>query len=113
MRDAPALDIIAALAREGMKIRAYCPQGMREAAWRLKEFSEKITFCQDEYEAAKGADALVLMTEWHQFRGADLNRVQQLMQGTQFFDLRNVFAKNSQIRELFSYHGVGCSEQGN
>lgn len=110
MRDAPALDIIAALAREGMKIRAYCPQGMREAAWRLKEFSEKITFCQDEYEAAKGADALVLMTEWHQFRGADLNRVQQLMQGTQFFDLRNVFAKNSQIRELFSYHGVGCSE---
>ena len=107
MRDAPALDIIAKLAQAGMHIRAYCPQGMRAAKWRLKEFECQITYCQDEYDAAKGADALVLMTEWHQFRGADLHKISGLMRGRQFFDLRNVFAKNKQARELFDYHGVG------
>lgn len=107
MRDAPALDIIAKLAQAGMHIRAYCPQGMREAKWRLREFESQITYCQDEYDAAKDADALVLITEWHQFRGADLRKVSGLMKGKLFFDLRNVFAKNKQAKELFDYHGVG------
>lgn len=107
LRDAPALDIIAKLAQAGMHIRAYCPQGMREAKWRLREFESQITYCQDEYDAAKDADALVLMTEWHQFRGADLRKVSGRMKGKLFFDLRNVFAKNKQAKELFDYHGVG------
>ena len=108
MRDAPSLDIIAKLARAGLHIRAYCPQGMREAKWRLEEFESQITYCQDEYDAAKDADALVLITEWHQFRGADLQKVRRRMKGKLFFDLRNVFAKNKQAKELFDYYGVGC-----
>ncbi len=108
VRDAPSLAIIAALAEAGLHIRAYCPEGMRESKWRLERYAGQITYCADEYEAVQGVDALVLMTEWHQFRGADLRRVRGSMRGDTFFDLRNVFSKNDAAKQLFDYHGVGC-----
>ena len=108
MRDAPSIDIINALVSEGAKIRAFCPQGMKEAKWRLKEIEGSITYCNNEYDAAKGSDALILMTEWHQFRGAYLEKVKSVMKNNYFFDLRNVFSKNPEIRSMFKYSGVGC-----
>ena len=108
MRDAPSIDIINALVSEGAKIRAFCPQGMKEAKWRLKEIEGSITYCDNEYDAAKGSDALILMTEWHQFRGAYLEKVKSVMKNNYFFDLRNVFSKNPEIRSMFKYSGVGC-----
>lgn len=108
MRNAPSIDIVSALVKAGAKIRAYCPQGMEEARWRLKEFENAITYCENEYDAAKGADALVLITEWHQFRGAYMDKVKAVMRNNYFFDLRNVFYKNSHVKDLFKYYGVGC-----
>lgn len=108
MRDAPSIDIIKALVNAGSKIRAYCPQGMGEAKWRLKELENSITYCKNEYEAAEGADALILITEWHQFRGAYMDKVVTVMRNNYFFDLRNVFAKNPEIKGMFKYFGIGC-----
>ncbi len=107
MRDAPALAILEGLAAAGAHIKAYCPQGMKESKWRLKAIDQQITYCLNEYESAKNADALVIITEWNQFRGLDLYEIQSLMQGRHLFDLRNIFAKDSQVRQLFDYHPVG------
>ena len=105
VREAPSLFIIQKLSKEGAKIKVYCPAGMKEAKWRLKELD--ISYCSNEYEALEGSDAAVLITEWNQFRGMDLQRIKSNMKGNFFFDLRNVFAKNSRIRELFRYFPVG------
>lgn len=108
MRDAPALDIIRGLAKAGARIRAYCPQGMREAKWRLKDIASRISYCKDEYEAVEGVDALILMTEWHQFRGARMEVVRSRMKEPVFFDFRNVFSKNEAVKKDFRYYGTGC-----
>ena len=81
---------------------------MSEAKWRLKDIENSITYCDNEYEAANGADALILMTEWHQFRGAYMNKVKAAMKNNYFFDLRNVFSKNPEIKGMFKYFGIGC-----
>lgn len=107
MRDAPSIDIIEGLVKLGAKIRAYCPQGMHEAKWRLSNLESSITYCKSEYEAAATADSAVLLTEWHQFRGMDLEKLAEVMRGNIFFDLRNVFAKHSEVRSIFEYHPVG------
>lgn len=107
MRDAPSIDIINGLVAKGAKIQAFCPQGIKEAKWRLENIKESIIYAQNEYEVVEGADAVVLMTEWHQFRGMDLERIKQNMRGNHFFDLRNVYAKNEEIRNIFEYIGVG------
>ncbi|WP_019851335.1 UDP-glucose/GDP-mannose dehydrogenase family protein [Desulfitobacterium sp. PCE1] len=108
MRDAPSLDIIRNLVSAGARIRAYCPQGIEEAKWRLKDIEESILYCKNEYEAAEGTDAVVLVTEWNQFRGVYLDKVKAVMKGDYFFDLRNVFSKNLEIKRIFRYSGVGC-----
>ncbi len=109
MRDAPALTILEGLAGKGAQIKAFCPQGIEEAKWRLEKIENQVTYCHDEYEALKNADALVIMTEWNQFRGLNLERAAKLMKGDFLFDLRNIFAKDEQVRELFQYRPVGRS----
>lgn len=109
MRDAPSIDIIRGLVAKGAKIRAYCPQGMHEASWRLADLELNITYCKSEYDAVVGVDALVLVTEWHQFRGMDLVHISQVMKDKYFFDLRNVFAKHNEVRQLFDYYPIGQS----
>lgn len=109
MREAPAIDIIHGLVEKGAIIQAYCPQGMREAKWRLSEIQDSIIYSNSEYKAVEGVDAVVLMTEWHQFRGMDLYRIKENMKGECFFDLRNVYAKNEDIRNIFKYFPVGIS----
>ena len=107
VRDAPAIDVIRGLVAQGAMVKAFCPKGMVEAKWRLGDIDRNITYCIDEYQAVKNADALVIMTEWNQFRGIDLNRVKNLMKGDSVFDLRNILGRNSVVRELFNYSGVG------
>jgi UDPglucose 6-dehydrogenase len=107
MRDAPSIDIIQGLVNYGASIKAFCPKGITESKWRLKEIDKSITYCADEYDAVKDADAFVVMTEWNQFRGMDLKRVKSLMRGEYLFDLRNIFSKSPSARELFANWGVG------
>ncbi|WP_238858721.1 UDP-glucose/GDP-mannose dehydrogenase family protein [Clostridium sp. YIM B02569] len=107
MREAPSIDIINGLVSKGAKIQAFCPQGMSEAKWRLVNIKESILYTKNEYEAVEGVDAVVLMTEWHQFRGMDLNRIKENMRGEVFFDLRNVYSKSDDIKLIFKYYSVG------
>ena len=107
MREAPSLDIIEGLIKNGAKIQAYCPQGMHEAKWRLENFSDKIQYCENEFEAVKDADATVIVTEWNQFRGMNVKRMKELMNDNYLFDLRNIYVKNPEVRNLFKYFAVG------
>ncbi len=103
MRSAPSVDIIKELQREGAKVRAFDPQAMEKA----KEVITGIKFCKDPYEAAKGADCLLLLTEWEDFRTLNLTRVKYLMNHALMFDGRNFFCKK-EIEEVgFEYFGVG------
>ena len=107
MREAPSLDIIRGLVEAGAKIQAYCPEGMKEARWRLEDCENSITYCADEYSVVNEADAVVLMTEWNQFRGMNLDKVKARMKGNFYFDLRNVYTRNTHIREEFKYFPIG------
>ena len=110
MRDAPSIDIIRGLVQAGARIQAYCPEGMREARWRLEDCENSITYCADEYSAVNEVNAVVLMTEWNQFRTLDPNKVLSRVKDKYIFDLRNIFAKNNEIKEKFNYYGVGIGE---
>jgi len=103
MRDAPSLDIIRGLEKRGARIRAYDPQAMREASKILPD----LTTCSDAYEACSGADALVLITEWNQFRMLDLARIKSLLRQPVIVDLRNVYEPGPMREAGFRYFCVG------
>ena len=107
MRDAPSIDIIRGLVKNGARIKAYCPEGIKEAKWRLKDIEENIEYCDNEYIAVKDADATVIITEWNQFRGISLSKVKDLMKGNYLFDLRNIYSKSSEVKKIFNYYVVG------
>lgn len=107
MRDAPSIDIIRGLVSRGAKIQAYCPEGMREAQWRLQDIDSSIKYVEDAYKASEEADALVLLTEWNQFRGMNLKEIKNCMRDNIYFDLRNVHAKDPIVRQLFKYYPIG------
>ncbi len=103
MRDAPALTILPALQEKGAKIQAHDPQSMKEAA----KYLPGVMFVNNAYEACEGADAVVLMTEWNQYRALDLARIKSLLKNPIFIDLRNVY-EPQQLKDLgFAYVGVG------
>jgi UDPglucose 6-dehydrogenase len=103
MREAPAVGIIRNLLDDGAKVRAYDPVATLEAMKLLPD----LVYADDEYAAVKGADALVLVTEWNQFRALDLNRIRDLMNSPKVADLRNIYEPED-MRELgFEYVGVG------
>lgn len=103
MRDAPALDIIRALLARGASVRAFDPVAMPNAARELPS----ITYCKNEYETCENADALVLVTEWNQFRMLDLERVKALLRTPVLVDLRNVYDPAALRRAGFRYDSVG------
>lgn len=107
MREAPSIDIIQGLVAAGAKIQAYCPEGIREAKLRLKEIDYAIKYMNDEFEACKEADALVIITEWYQFRSMDLKKIRNNMKDNYFFDLRNIYSKKREQVKEFKYFGVG------
>ena len=103
MRDAPSVDIIRGLTERGAIIRAYDPVAMKEAIKVLPD----IMYVEDEYTAVEGADVLVFMTEWNQFRALDMQRIHTLMRAPRIADLRNIYEPDD-MRELgFDYIGVG------
>jgi UDPglucose 6-dehydrogenase len=103
IREAPALEIIRALIKEGVKVRAFDPAAMAEARKVLKG----IRFCDDAYDAAQHADAVVLITEWNEFRNLDLVRLRQTVRNPVFIDLRNVYDEQHMKQAGFRYVGVG------
>jgi UDPglucose 6-dehydrogenase len=103
MRDAPSVDILQKLQQRGASIRAFDPVAMANAVRELPD----ITLCKNEYEACENADALVLMTEWNQFRMLDLARVRTLLREPVVVDLRNVYDPVSMRRAGFRYDSVG------
>jgi len=107
MRESPAITILTELAKDGASFRVYDPKAMDEARWRLTHLKDKICFCRDEYEPLEGACALVILTEWNQFRNLDLGRVKSLLSEPFFFDLRNIYAREHLEEQGFHYYGVG------
>lgn len=108
MREAPSIEIITGLVKAGAKIQAFCPQGMMESKWRLKHLGKSISYMENEYDASGGANAIVIITEWAQFRGLDLYKIKYNMSDNYFFDLRNVYAKKrTEMNKLFKYNAVG------
>jgi len=106
MRNAPSVDIVRALHKEGAKVRAYDPVAMPNAKALLEDI-EGVTFCADAYEAADGADALVIVTEWGEFKELDLERIRTLLTQPIVIDGRNVF-EPARMEELgFIYKSVG------
>ncbi len=103
MRDAPSLDIIPALQAAGARVKAYDPESMHEAGKMLTE----VDFCDGPYHAVDGADAMVLITEWDQFRAMDFDRVKKLMKTPTVVDLRNVYQPSDMKRRGFNYVSVG------
>lgn len=103
MREAPAVGIIHALLEGGAKVRAYDPVAMSEA----KKLLAEIEYADDEYAAVTGADALVFITEWNQFRALDLARVRDLMSTPKVADLRNIYDPEDMKELGFEYVGVG------
>ena len=104
MRDSPALAILPALADKGAYIRAHDPEGIDEAQ---KLLPQNILYFDSIFEAIHEADAVVLMTEWNQYRGLDLDRVKASMKGNVFIDLRNVYERKTMEQAGFDYHCVG------
>jgi len=107
MREAPAITILEGLAARGAKLRACDPAAVPESSWRLASIKDSIEYFGDEYDTLKGADALVLMTEWNQYRNLDLDRVKTLLVRPVFFDLRNVYKRSDVEEKGFVYFGVG------
>jgi len=104
MRDAPALAIIPNLVDKGAIVRAHDPQGMEEAKQLLPG---QVSYFDDVYKAVTHADAIVLLTEWNEYRGLDFERLRELMQGKTFIDLRNVYERRYVSDNGFSYHCIG------
>jgi UDPglucose 6-dehydrogenase len=107
LREAPAIAICEGLAARGAKIRAYDPEGGKEASWRLASIRDSLTLARDEYDAMDGADAVVIVTEWNQFRNLDLARVKSHLKSPNFFDLRNIYKRQELEARGFTYFGVG------
>jgi len=103
LRYAPALDIIGALQAEGAKIRAFDPQAMGDA----KALLPTVTLCKGVYEAARGADCLVVLTEWNEFKALDFKRLKRLMRQPVLVDGRNVYDPERVRKQGFHYLGVG------
>jgi UDPglucose 6-dehydrogenase len=104
MREAPAATILPALLEKGAKIKAHDPKGMDEAKQYLPD---GIEYVESSYEACEGADAVVLMTEWNQYRALDLEKIKRIMNEPVFIDLRNVYDPTTMKELGFQYMGVG------
>jgi UDPglucose 6-dehydrogenase len=103
MRDAPSLDIVPALIAQGAKVQAFDPEGMHEA----RQMLTGVDFKDEPYAVAEGADALVIITEWDQFRALDFDRIKLLMNRPVLVDLRNIYKPDDMRARGFAYTGVG------
>ena len=107
MRESPSIPLITALQDLGAKIRAYDPEGMEQSKTELSD----ICYCDGPYSCADGADALVIVTEWEQFRALDLDRLKRAMACPVIIDLRNIYQPQDVIAHGFRYESIGRSTQ--
>ena len=103
MREAPSIPLVTGLLDLGAKVRAYDPAGMEQAKKELPD----ITYCEDPYAVASDADALVIVTEWRQFRALDLKRLKREMATPVMVDLRNIYRRDEMEELGFTYESVG------
>ena len=103
MRDSPSIPLITALQDMGAKVRGYDPEGMAQA----REVLNNVTYTESAYDCAKGADVLVIVTEWEQFRALDLAALKTAMAKPVIVDLRNVYTKEDVARFGFKYTCIG------
>ncbi|MCH9630789.1 MAG: UDP-glucose 6-dehydrogenase TuaD [Chlamydiia bacterium] len=106
IREAPSLDLIKELKTQGAVLRVYDPAAMSNAKTHLGS-AESIIYCQDEYHAAEGADAIALITEWNHFKVANLDEILSKMKGNALFDGRNQFCTNKMSKKGFNYFAIG------
>jgi UDPglucose 6-dehydrogenase len=104
VRESPAIDIINALLEQGVKVTAYDPKGMENA--RLM-FGERISYAPDAYDAIAGADCLLIVTEWNQFKSPDIDRMKSLMKRPIVVDGRNILNPHELRSAGFTYHSIG------
>lgn len=104
LRESPAIRILDGLIARGAAVRTFDPEGMEIAA---RTERTATTYCENEYDAIEGADALVVATEWNQFRGLDTKRIKSLLRDPLVIDLRNIYEPERMEAEGFRYHGVG------
>lgn len=103
IREAPSLRIITDLVKAGVSVRVYDPAAMESARRLLPD----IVYCEDEYEAARGSDGLVVVTEWNQFRSLDMDRLHQAMREPNIIDLRNLYEPETMRSAGFRYLAMG------
>ncbi|MBC7691864.1 MAG: UDP-glucose/GDP-mannose dehydrogenase family protein [Methylotenera sp.] len=104
MRDAPAITIITELAAAGAKLQAFDPVAMENAK---KYLGDKTVYSKGAYEALEGCDALLLVTEWNEFKHVDFERIKTLLKKPLIFDGRNIYNSATLAEKGFSYYGVG------
>ena len=103
MRFAPSIDIIHELQKEGAKIKAYDPEAMERA----KEILRDVEYCENPYDAAENSDALLILTEWGEFKEMDLKKIKTLMRHHLIIDGRNIYNPNEMKKEGFNYISIG------
>jgi UDPglucose 6-dehydrogenase len=103
MRDSPSLAILPALVEAGATVRAFDPEGMDEA----RKLMPDVVYCKDAYDCVTGADALVIITEWNEFRAIDLVRVKSLLRRPVIVDLRNIYSPTEMTELGFRYGSIG------
>jgi UDPglucose 6-dehydrogenase len=104
MREAPAVPIIETLLERGVAVQAYDPEAMKVAKG---IFGTRITYASKNYDALKGADALAVVTEWHEFREPDFARMRKVMRQPVIFDGRNIYDKDQMKEQGFTYYSIG------
>jgi UDPglucose 6-dehydrogenase len=103
MRFAPSIDIINSLRQNGARIKVYDPQAMEKA----QDILKGVTFCKDLYEVARNSDALVIVTEWHEFEVMELGRIKRLLKKPLIIDGRNIFDPKKMKKLGFRYISIG------
>ena len=107
MRDSPSLDLIPELIKNKCFLKLFDPEGMKEAKTIFKKFHKKIEWCNDSYDACNKADALVILTEWNQFRALDLKKLKKLLNQPIIIDLRNIYNPEEVKNMGFKYYSLG------
>ena len=107
MRDSPSLDLIPALLKEGAKLNLYDPEGMPEAKKIFKKYTKNIFWFNDAYKAMTKSNALIILTEWNEFRALDISKVKKLLYRPIIIDFRNIYNPDELFKQGMEYYSVG------
>jgi UDPglucose 6-dehydrogenase len=107
VREAPSIALVTALLDAGARVRVYDPAGMKNA----RQVLDEVTYCENAYACAAGADVLVIVTEWEQFRALDLERIRRAMNRPAVVDLRNIYRADEMARHGFTYVSIGRADE--